>query len=283
MTTFLVAACIVTAGQFAAGEAELVAEDCRFTEGPVWLSSGELLFSDIPANRIYRADKRVFREPSGQSNGLALDRAGRLLAAEHANRRVSRTEPDGSITVLAEHFEGKRFNSPNDLAVAKNGDIYFTDPPYGLQGRLESPDADMDYCGVYRISGSGKIDLLTKEIKMPNGIVLSPDEKRLYVADSQFGYIQVYELGPDGLPKNSRRFTDVPGPDGMAMDYRGNVWTTARDGVRVYSPAGELLETIAVPQKPANCTLGGPEGKTLFVTARTAVYKIALAERAVRR
>jgi gluconolactonase len=252
------------------GEVETVVEGFQFTEGPVWLPSGELIFSDIPADTIYRADKSVFRKPSGKSNGLTLDREGRLIACEHWNRRVTRTEKDGIITVLADRYDGKRFNSPNDAVVRSDGTIFFTDPPYGLEDR----PAELTYSGVYAIRPGGEVVFLAQDFKKPNGIGLSPDEKTLYVADTEGGHIRAFGVAEDGALSNGRVLGEIPNPDGMAVDRSGNVWCTGSDGVRVFSPEGNLLTTVKLPQGPANCTFGGEDGKTLFVTAQTAVYRV---------
>jgi len=258
-----------------AGPVETVAEGFRFTEGPVWVEGEGLLFSDIPADRIYRADKSVFREPSGESNGLILDLEGRLLAAEHANRRVTRTEEDGAITVIAEHFEGKRFNSPNDIAVRADGLLFFTDPPYGLPGGLEGPNAELDFSGVYAVRPGEEAQCLIKDFDRPNGLALSIDNKTLYVADTQGSHIRAFDVAEDGSLSNDRVFYELPTPDGMCLDVEGNIYCTASDGVHVIAPDGKQVALIETPQPPANCAFGGDDGKTLFITARTAVYKVA--------
>lgn len=259
-----------------------IATGFQFTEGPVWQADGTLLFSDIPANRIYTGDKVVFREPSGQSNGLTLDREGRLIAAEHETRRVTRTEKDGTITVLAEHFEGKKFNSPNDVIVRSDGMIFFTDPPYGLPGGMEN--SELGYSGVYALNPETKeVTLIGKNFNRPNGLCLSPDEKLLYVADTEGdhepsekkGDIWVFDRSEAGLYEGGKVFCQLPYPDGIKADVQGNIWATCEDGVRVYGPEGALLETVAVPEGPANCGFGGKDGKTLFITARTSVYTVA--------
>ncbi len=259
------------------GEVELVVEKFMFTEGPLWLPEGRLIFSDIPANTIYFGDKSVFRKPSGESNGLTLDSLGRLVACEHGNRRVTRTEADGSIVALADRYEGKRFNSPNDVVVRSDGSVFFTDPPYGLSGGLEGPNAELAFSGVYRIASDGVVTLLAKDFLKPNGLAFSPDEKTLYVADTEGKRIRAFDAAEDGSLSGDRVFCELPGPDGMKVDVRGNVWTTAADGVRVYSPAGELLQTISFPQAPANCAFGDDDDKTLYVTARRSVYKVRTA------
>ncbi len=258
----------------------------RFVEGPVWFGDasvtggGYLLFSDIPASTIHRWDAgagtSVFRTPSGQSNGNSTDRQGRLITAEHQTRRVTRTETDGTLTVLAERFEGKRLNSPNDLVTHSGGAIYFTDPPYGVK----PADRELDHCSVYRLSADGTLTRLTSELDHPNGLCFSPDEKRLYVADSgKPKAVRVFDVTGEGLLVNGRVFAGgdqpLPGsPDGIRCDEHGNLWVTCGDGVRVYSPDGLLLHTVALPEAPANCTFGGPDRKTLFMTARTSVYRI---------
>jgi sugar lactone lactonase YvrE len=265
------------------GEVELVADGFMFTEGPVWVDdSGTLLFSDIPADTIYDQDKAVFRKPSGQSNGLTLDREDRLIACEHQNRRVTRTEKNGEITVLADKYEGKRLNSPNDVVVRSDGIIFFTDPPYGLKGGLEGPDAELDFSGVYRIDADGTLTLLMKDFIKPNGLALSPGEKVLYIADTEGKHIRAFDVTAEGKLENGRIFCELGSPDGMKMDVKGNVWATASDGVRVYSPQGDLLETIVCPQMPANCAFGGSDSRTLFITARTGLYKIQTVNAGIR-
>jgi gluconolactonase len=252
------------------GEVELVSGGFQFTEGPVWLPKGLLIFSDIPADAIYCADKSVFRKPSGKANGLTLDTEGLLIACEHGNRRVSRTQEDGTIVTVADAYDGKKLNSPNDVVVRSDGTIFFTDPPYGLEGR----DAELPFSGVYAVAPSGNLLLLTKEFERPNGLAFSPDEKTLYIGDSGEGLIRAYEVAADGALNKGRLFCRVPGPDGMKVDVRGNLWTTAEDGVRVYDSAGDLLGTVAFPERPANCAFGDADSKTLYVTARTSLYKV---------
>lgn len=272
MLTVLIAMAVLAAEPEALteGPVETVAEGFQFTEGPVWLPSGELVFSDIPADTIFRADKTVFRKPSGKSNGLTLDAEGRLIACEHWNRRVTRTEKDGVIAVLAETYQGKKFNSPNDATVRSDGTVFFTDPQYGLEGR----EAELPYAGVYSLAPDGKVTLLADDFDKPNGIGLSPDEKILYVADTEAGHIRAFDVAPDGNVANDRVLCPIPSPDGMCIDSRGRVWCTGRGGVHVFEPDGKALGVVAFPQEPANCTFGGDGGKTLFVTARTGVYRV---------
>ncbi|MBI3118172.1 MAG: SMP-30/gluconolactonase/LRE family protein [Candidatus Hydrogenedentes bacterium] len=255
---------------------ETLAEGFQFTEGPVCLPDGALVFSDIPADRIYRGDKTVFREPSGRSYGLTLDREGRLIAAEHGNRRVSRTEADGTIMAVAEKFEGKRLNSPNDVVVRSDGAIFFTDPAYGLEGGLKGPHSELGYCGVYAVSPNGDVRLLVKDFNSPNGLAFSPDEKILYVGDSEAGHVRAFDVAADGSLTNSRILYTVATPDGLKVDVQGNLWVTAEDGIHVVSPGGKLEEVLKFPTQPANCAFGGADGKTLFVTGRDKVYKVAV-------
>jgi sugar lactone lactonase YvrE len=255
------------------GDVRTVGEGYEFTEGPVWLGKDGLIFSDIPADTIYRADKSVFRRPSGNSNGLTLDQEGRLIAAEHGNRRVSRTEADGSITVVADRFEGKRLNSPNDVVVRSDGAVFFTDPPYGLEGGLEGPNAELDFCGVYAVLPDGSMKCLAKDFQRPNGITLSPDEKILYVADTRASHIRAFAVAPAGNAVELPLFCELPGPDGIKTDGKGNIWATS-DGVWVFNPKGTLLQKITFPERPANCAFGEADGKTLYVTARNGVYAI---------
>jgi sugar lactone lactonase YvrE len=258
-----------------AGKVEKAASGFQFTEGPAWHPEGFLIFSNIPANRIVKwtgMDKvETFREPSGNSNGLIFDAKGRLIACEHGNRRVSRTEPDGKIIALADKYEGKRLNSPNDAVVKSDGSIYFTDPPYGIQPAQQ----ELPFNGVYRISPDGKLTLLVKDFDRPNGIVLSPDEKTLYVADTAKNHVRAFDIQPDGTLKGDRVFCDVPGPDGMAVDVKGNLYVTS-EGVAVFNAKGKKIGDIKIPERPANCCFGGPNNRTLFVTARTSLYRVTL-------
>ena len=273
------------AGEYAV---EKVSGGYKFTEGPVWSPRGSLLFSDIPANRIYEisasalparpdAAATVFREPSGNSNGLLFDREGRLIACEHGNRRVTRTEKDGTITVLADRYEGKRLNSPNDVVVKSDGSIYFTDPTYGIK----KEEQELDFQGVYRIKPDGKLELLVKDFSMPNGLCFSPDEQRLYIADSasELSHIRVFDVKPDGTLTGGEVFartTKPGGPDGMKVDLKGNLYVAGPSGVWIFDPAGKRLDIIATPETPANIAWGDTDAKTLYITARTSVYRVRL-------
>lgn len=274
---FIVVLSVLLSGaqaEFTTGPIQCIAEGFKFTEGPLWLPSNVLIFSDIPADTIYRADKSIFRTPSGCSNGLTLDPQGRLIAAEHKNRRVSRTEADGTVVTVADRFEGKRLNSPNDVVVRSDGTIFFTDPPYGLEGGLTGPNAELDFAGIFCITPKGEVHCLARDFKKPNGITLSPDEKILYVADCEGNRIKAFDLNSDGISKNTRVLCEIPHPDGMKADEQGNLWSTAKEGIRVISPKGELLQTIAFSQQTTNCAFGGPDGAALYVTTPNAVYRV---------
>jgi len=263
----ILACCLLA---FGVGDVVKVADGFQFTEGPVWTVKEGWLFSDIPANTIYRADKSVFRSPSGHSNGLVLDTSGRLIACEHGNRRVTHTEPDGTISVLADSYLGRKLNSPNDAAVRSDGTVFFTDPPYGVK----QEERELPFCGVYAIRPSGELVLLSVYFSRPNGIGLSPDEKTLYVADSQEDFIQAFDLGEDGSLTNSRLFARCGTPDGLEVDKQGSLWAATREGVVAFRPDGTRAGLIEVPEQPSNLAFGGEDGKTLFITARTGVYRV---------
>ena len=258
---------------------ERIAEGLEFTEGPIWYE-GRLLFTDIPANRVYAwtpdAGLRVFLEPSGRANGLAVDRQGRLLLAQH-DGQVGRYVGDDSVEALVAQYEGQRLNSPNDLDVAADGSIYFTDPPYGV----DETNRALDFSGVYRLSPDGSLTLLTKQFSRPNGIVFSPDESTLYVNDSGESVIWEYDVTEDGTLTNGREFAapeaDASGTtDGMAIDEHGTLYTTGPGGVWVYAPDGTLLDRISVPEAPTNVAFGGPDRQTLYITARPNVYRVGV-------
>jgi gluconolactonase len=272
-------------------QVEKVADGFDFIEGPVWYPKGFLLFSDIPANTIYRWTPNekpgVFRQPSGNANGNTLDREGRLISAEHGNRRVSRTLEDGTVVTLASQYEGKRLNSPNDVVVKSDGSIYFTDPPYGIKSEQE----ELGFYGVYRIAPDGKLTLLVRDFVRPNGIAFSPDEKKLYIDDSEKGHIRVFDVKPDGTLDNGRIFAELKDPnkngvpDGMKVDVEGNVYSTGPGGVWVFSPSGNLLGTIEVPEVTTNLAWGlsaqvsaqeDRDYKTLYITANKSLYRIRL-------
>lgn len=257
-----------------------VASGFEFTEGPVWHPDGYLLFSDIPANTIYRLedgeDPVPWRRPSGHSNGLTFDRQGCLIACEHGNRRVSRTEADGTLTALATHYRGKRLNSPNDVVVRSDGSIFFTDPPYGVD-----PDArELGFSGVYRIPPDhDDLELLVDDFERPNGLAFSPDENILYIDDTWRRHIRAFDVEEDGSLSNGRIFAEMPsdmegGPDGMKVDVEGNIYSTGPGGLWIYQSDGHLVGIIVGPQLPANLAFGGSERRTLYLTARTSLYKL---------
>ncbi len=273
---------ILAAGPLAAVDfsapIERIATGFQNSEGPVWVAArGELLFSDVNGNTIHRwraGQLSTFRTPSNNANGLVLDAAGRLISCERGTRRVARTEADGTVTVLAERYEGRRLNAPNDLVVRRDGSVYFTDPTFGATpGSLE-----LDFQGVYRISADGRtLTLVIRDLALPNGLAFSPDERQFYVNDNQTGIIRVYDVAADGALSNGRIFTDqAPGGDGMKVDVEGNVYCTTTTGVRVFDRAGRLLGTFVTPERPANCAFGDSDGKTLYLTCRTGLYRVRL-------
>ena len=255
---------------------EVVAEGLGFTEGPVWHPDGYLLFSDIPNSRIHRwRDGRlaVYREPSGQSNGLTLDIAMRLVACEHENRRVSIERTD-TAAAIASSYEGKRLNSPNDVVVRSDGRVFFTDPPYGIT----EEQRELPFNGVFTIEPSGGLTLLATDFDRPNGLSFSPDERTLYIADTNRNHVRAFDVAADGTLSNGRVFVTVREegrPDGMKVDTEGRLYVCAKT-VQVFAPDGRPLGVIDCPQMPANCTWG-EDGSTLFITARTAVYKTHIA------
>lgn len=266
---------------------EVLASGFNWSEGPVWREGG-LVFSDVPENTVFGWKEgdtaaKVVLKPSGSlsdatgqgSNGLAVDAQGHLVLCQHGERRVARLEKDGSFTALADRYEGKRFNSPNDLVIAKDGTTYFTDPPYGLK---KGGQPELPYHGVYAIKPTGQVALLIEDIRFPNGIALSPDQKTLFVAvsDPQNTRVMAYDLLADGSAKNGRVFFNAQalknkerkgGCDGMKVDTNGNVWTTGPGGVLVISKEGKHLGSILTGQATANCAFGAPDRSTLYITA----------------
>jgi sugar lactone lactonase YvrE len=267
---------MATSSTFATA-AEKVAGDFQFLEGPVWVRARkELLFSDIPASRIMRYTPAtnsfsVFREPSGQANGNALDPQGRLVTCEHENRRTSRTELDGTVVALATHYEGKRLNSPNDIVCRSDGSVYFSDPPYGVKPELR----ELDFQGVFRVSPDGKtLTLVVSDFIKPNGLAFSPDEKILYIADTELGHIRAFDVSADGSITNSRVFCKVERPDGFRVDVEGTLYISAMKSVEVFDRTGEKVGEITLPERPANVAFGAPDRKTLYICARTGLYHI---------
>ncbi len=266
------------------GEVELVDDGGLLfseLEGPQWMpDEGVLLFSDILADTIYQLgaadDITVFRKPSDSSNGLAVDPEGRLIAAESGTRRVTRTETDGTVTSIADRFEGSRLNQPNDIVVRSDGTIYFTDPAFGEA----DAQAELDFRGVFRIAPGGE---LTAEYRgdsseTPNGIAMSPDESLLYVTDYAAGSVRVFEVARSGSLSEPRTFVSVAGPDGMAVDEAGNLFIASYDGrgIEVFASDGEHLGTIPIQGAPSNCAFGGADGRILYVTTGRALYRVTL-------
>jgi gluconolactonase len=282
MRTAVLCTCVMAASTAYAidfsAPVDKIAGDFKFTEGPVWVATkSELLFSDIPANRIVRCKHGkcgTFRMPSNDSNGLTLDKQGRLIACEHGARRVTRTQADGKITVLAERYERKRLNSPNDVVVKSDGAVYFTDPSFGVQRK----ERELDFQGVFRISPDSKmLTLVARDFRMPNGLAFSPDEKTLYVNDSERGHIRAFDVAADGTLTNGRVFAKrTPGTDGMKVDTQGNVFCTSTTGVMVFDRAGKHLGTFSIPEQPANCAFGDADWKSLYMTCRTGLYRVRL-------
>ncbi|SKB00841.1 gluconolactonase [Prosthecobacter debontii] len=265
---------------------EVLASGFNWSEGPVW-KDGQILFSDVPENTVFgwkEGDKNAFisLRPSGSldgtgqgSNGLALDAQGNLILTQQGERRIARLEKDGSFTTLADQYNGKRFNSPNDLVIARSGQIFFTDPPYGMKKGVEQ---DAPYHGIYRVDTDGKVSLIIDDIRWPNGIALSPDEKILYLAisDKEAARVMAYDLQADGSVQNGRvifnaqalKSAERKGScDGMKVDTQGNIWTTGPGGVLILSPQGKHMGTILTGQNTGNCAWGGPEKDTMYITA----------------
>jgi gluconolactonase len=278
----------------------LVANRFEWAEGPVWDSANKrVLFSDIPRNMIWEWSQtsglKEFLKPSGYtgaatfagrepgSNGLAFNEAGELVMCQHGDRRVAKWV-DGKFVTLADRYAGKRLNSPNDLAIRSNGDVYFTDPPYGLPRHIEDPGRELDFQGVYRLSAKGELTLLSKELQRPNGLAFSPDEKTLYVANSEpeRAVLMAFPVRPDGSLGHGKVFFDVtaavgkqrPGlPDGLKVSTDGTVWATGPGGVLVYSSQGKHLGTLATGVATANLAFGD-DGSTLYLTADESLVRV---------
>jgi len=280
---------------------EVIGDGFVWAEGPVWVKDkegGHLLFSDIPRNSVmkWKENKGVslFLKPSGYTgptdygnepgcNGLLLDSTGRLVSCEHGDRRISVVTKGGGKRTLVDNYKGKRLNSPNDACYNSSGDLYFTDPPYGLPNRYNDPRRELDFCGVYRLSKSGELTLLTKEMTRPNGIGFSPDEKSLYVAqsDPKAAIWKKFPVNADGTLGEGKLFFDatknvgkLPGlPDGLKVDNKGNVWATGPGGVLIFTSAGKLLGRISTGEKTANCGWG-EDGSVLYLTADMYICRI---------
>jgi sugar lactone lactonase YvrE len=248
----------------------------QFTEGPLWHPEGYLLFSDIPADTIYRmAPDRscsVWRQPSGHSNGLTCDRRGNVIACEHGNRRVS-IETGGETVPIATHYGSGRLNSPNDVVVRSDGTVYFTDPPYGIQ----EAERELPHNGVYYVPPGGQAMLLVADMERPNGLAFSPDETVLYVDDTTRRQLRAYDVQPNGSLLGGRNWADMAsaddgGPDGLKVDREGNVYCTGPGGIWVFDPAATCLGVLRGPELPANLAFGDADLRTLYITARSSIY-----------
>ena len=266
-------------------EAQQLATGFIFTEGPLWHPDGYWLFVDVrrEPGAIYRlepgGEPEIFREPSNGSNGLTYDLQGRLVMCEGDGRRMSRREQDGTIVALAERWDGKRLNRPNDVVCHSDGSIYFTNPG----GRVPEDEREIDFSGVHRIAPDGTVTAVVTDTEYPNGLAFSPDERILYVTNTRERmYIAAYDVQPDGSVSNGRVFADMSSdepdgvPDGMKVDSEGNVYSTGPGGCWVFDPEGNHLGTIRLPEIPANCAWGGEDNRTMFFTARTSVYTLRM-------
>lgn len=282
-------ACVKTSARV-----EKLFEGCRWAEGPAYFPAHRsLVWSDIPNDRMLRWDETTggvgaFRHPAGYSNGNTVDREGRLVTCEHGHRRVTRTEHNGTITVLADRYDGKRLNSPNDAVTKSDGSIWFTDPSYGIDSDYEGHKAESEIgaCHVYRIDpATGAVRIVADDFVRPNGIAFAPDEKKLYIADSAGTlvpngprHIRVFDVGADGRLGGSRVFATCTAGifDGFRCDSDGRLWTSAGDGVHCYHPDGTLLGKVNVPERVANVCFGGAKNNRLFIAATTALYAVML-------
>jgi gluconolactonase len=267
---------------------EKLAGGFKFTEGPVWLRDGRLAFSDIPNDMVLVYDPKTnkvsdFRRPSAQTNGNTIDSDGHLVSCEHAGRRVVHIDQNGIVKTLVDSYDGKKLNSPNDVVLDAKGDMFFTDPPYGLPKQDDDPAKELPFNGVYRyVAETGKVTVLVKDLTRPNGLAFSPDGKTLYVANSDPAkkLWMAYSVNPDGTLGAGKVLADVTSntedglPDGLRVDTKGNVWATGPGGIWVFSPEGKHLGTVRPAEVPANCAFGDADGKTLYMTARTGLYRI---------
>ncbi len=263
-------------------------EGGRWVEGPAYFPAGRyLVWSDIPNDRMLRWDETtggvgVFRQPAGYVNGNTVDASGRLVSCEQGHRRVSRTEPDGSVTVLADRYQGKRFNSPNDVVVRSDGSVWFTDPSYGIDSDYEGyrADSEIGACHVYRIDPvDGTVGVVADDFVRPNGLAFSLDERTLYVADTRAGHIRMFDVDDDGSLSAGSVFTDQISTgvfDGFRLDSDGRIWAASGDGVNCYHPDGSRLGRIRVPEVVSNVAFGGPRRNRLFICGGTSLYAIGL-------
>jgi gluconolactonase len=263
-------------------------DGCRWAEGPAYFPAGRyLVWSDIPNDRMLRYDEAadrvgVFRAPAGYTNGHTTDAAGRLVSCEHGNRRVTRTEPDGSVTVLADRYGGKRLNSPNDVVVHSSGAIYFSDPAYGIDSDYEGHKAESEIgaCHVYRIGADGEVSVAADGFERPNGLAFTPDETQLFISDTGLSPspMRVFDVAPDGTLSGGDVFaTCTAGAfDGFRFDSAGRLWTSAGDGVHCYDPDGTLLGKVLVPETVANVCFGGAKRNRLYICATASLYAVLL-------
>lgn len=271
------------------GNPERLTTGYFFTEGPVWMPGGYLLFSDIPGNTIHKwmpdGEVERFRYPSHHSNGMTVDAEGRLIACEHETRRVSRTEPDGSVVTLADRYDGKRLNSPNDVIIKSDGSVYFTDP---VAHTVPKAELEQPCNGLYRVSPDGTVQRLADDIAYPNGLAFNPDETILYVVDSERQHVRAFDMNADGTLANSRVFIEMEhpqngfnsaGPDGMKVDVEGNLYVTGPDAIWVFEPNGKWIGNLTPrsdqrhAEPPANLAWGDADGRSLYVAACSSIYR----------
>ncbi|MFB9236011.1 SMP-30/gluconolactonase/LRE family protein [Plantactinospora siamensis] len=262
----------------------------RKTEGPAYFPAGRyLVWSDIPNDRLMRWDEAtgavgVFRSPSGYANGNTVDRQGRLISCEQGNRRITRTEHDGAVTVLADRYEGRRLNSPNDVVVRADDSVWFTDPSYGIDSDYEgvAGDSEIGGCHVYRIDpASGEVRIVADDFSRPNGLAFSLDERRLYIVDTRQepSHIRLFDVADDGTLSGGKIFAecDFGRFDGLRLDSAGRVWAAAWDGVHCFAPDGTLIGKLMLPEPVSNLTFGGPRGTDLFICAGVSIWTLRLA------
>jgi len=284
ISLFALFAAAVFGQDFTDLKVERVAGGYAFTEGPVWSHDGFLIFSDIPSNKLLQfkpgAPSSVFRTDTNGANGNTYDVQGRLYSCESHSRRVTRADKKGKIEVLAERFQGKRLNAPNDIAVRKDGHIYFTDPAFGNQ----QDTRELDFYGVYHLSNRGELEVVAKPKGRPNGIAISPNGRILYVTNSDDRNVRAYDLDRNGAASSERVLvSNIEGvPDGIRVDKKGNIYGSGPGGVWIISPEGKHLGTIKIPEVVSNVAWGDKDGKTLYITASTSLYRIKLSAQGVR-